>query len=61
MKSNIGRILTIVVEITDDKQSEWIWKNHMGDKCYGVNVFCIGEGDVYKTFEEFFNKNKDLE
>ncbi len=56
MKSTIGRILTIVVEITDEKESEWIWKNHMGDKCYGVDVFCIGEGDVYELFKNLEEK-----
>lgn len=43
---NMGRILTLVLEIIDVKESEWMWSNHMGKKCYGVDIFCIAEGNL---------------
>lgn len=44
--SNLGRILTIRVVITDPEKAKWIWDAHMGPDQHGVKVEAIAEGDV---------------
>lgn len=49
--SNVGRILTLVIEIKDDEESKWIWDCHLGKTMNGIQVFCVGEGDLVKEIE----------
>lgn len=43
--SNLGRILTIRVKITDPEAAKWIWDAHMHGSRHGVEVSAIAEGD----------------
>lgn len=56
-RSNVGRILTLVIEITDDNISEWIWENMKGNRSQGIEVFCIHEGDIFKQYDHFFRND----
>ncbi len=52
------RILTLQVEITDEKQATWIWDNHRGkDTGNGVDVQTIREGEID---EEFYDRGDCL-
>jgi hypothetical protein len=51
------RIVTIQVEITDQKKAAWIWDNHMGkDTNNGVYVTVIRNGPIPEE-EEDGNEN----
>jgi hypothetical protein len=43
--SNKKRKLTLVIEITDKEDANWIWDAHIKEPIHGVNILSIGEGD----------------
>lgn len=62
MSSNIGRVLTLVIKITDHKEAKWIWDAHMSDSKNGVKVQTICDGDVIsKVVDKFLEFDDDLE
>ena len=49
----MGRILTIQIEIIDQKKAAWIWDTHMNNEHFhGVFITAIQEGPIYKTNED---------
>ena len=52
MSSQKGRVLTLVVEFTDDTYPQWIMDAHMKEPQNGVKVKSISEGDVPVKYEE---------
>jgi len=50
---DMGRVLTIQIEITDKEAAAWIWESHMGDYSeHGVYVQAIHEGPIPEEKED---------
>ena len=56
-KSHKGRIITLVVEITQDVPPDWMWD--FGDND-GANIFCIAEGNHVQKLADLQNLVDDL-
>jgi hypothetical protein len=60
--SNVGRILTLRVKITDHEKGESIWENHVKkdtSDLMGFRIDTIANGDVFKErddLEDLLNK-----
>jgi hypothetical protein len=57
MMSNLGRVLTITVKITDPEAAKWIWDAHLGEPQHGVKVTAISDGDLVE--ESFDDEDED--
>lgn len=53
-KTNLGRVLTIRVTITDPEAAKWIWDAHKeSDHKCGVRVGALFDGDLFEEHEKF--------
>lgn len=50
--SQKGRVLTLVVEFTEDTYPQWIMDAHMKEPQHGVRVKKISEDDKLKELDE---------
>lgn len=59
--SQKGRVLTLVVEFTEDTYPQWILDAHMNAPQNGVKVTSIAEGNKIKELEELEFANGELD
>lgn len=55
--SNVGRILTLVIEIQTSEYPKWIMDAHMKQSQSGTNdvkVKAIAEGDIVKKYNDLY-------
>ncbi len=53
--SNIGRVITLVLVIKDDRESECIWqslKDHGFTRAAGGNVVAVADGNLFAERDE---------
>ena len=61
--SNVGRILTLVVKITDDQKSKQIWEAHLHPEEYahfGFQIDAIVDGNKIEECEKLEDKLYDI-
>lgn len=56
------KTITLVVEIENEEEAKWIWKNHMGDNAaqHGVKVLLIQNGHLPHRVDKFLAEINEI-
>jgi hypothetical protein len=50
--SNVGRVLTLVIEIQESEYPKWIMDSHLKGPQYGIKVKKVAEGDQLRKLQK---------